>query len=286
MLNIPALTTLDIEMPSGSPEALCIFTRRGQAAEGMIFSRSAFPQLRDKVGDDRNGVHLLWDAEAPINPEAYVGEGMVLSRLRGHQREKDFWTRGAVFTSSDAVSLDKTVGKHLEAELVRLAEEAGRCALNQNTPQSQPLGSRDRVFASECLGFIRLCLRVAGVRLLEKPTEKMAATPYLYLKAPRKKIESTGYESDGGFTVKEGSLAAKDETRSINDGLKNLRKDLKAKGILIPEGNAYRVTRDYEFKSSSSAAGVLLGSIQNGLTAWTNDQSKTLKDIQAEREQA
>lgn len=281
--------TLVLEMPSGSPEALCVFTRPQLGnVRGMTFSRSAIAELRDQIGEDRNGVYVLWDDETPDNPSpsVYIGQGLVPSRLRGQDREKEIWVRGAVFTTADA-SMHPTVGQHLEAALVRLAKDAGRYTLeNVQNPQSTALGAVDRDFAAGCLVFIRLCLRVAGVRFLEKPTEKMAATPYLYLKAPRKKIEATGYESDGGFTVKEGALAAKDETPSIHDWLKNLRKNLEDKGILIPEGNAYRVTRDYEFKSPSSAAGVLLGSLQNGLTAWTNDQGKTLKDIRAEREQA
>ena len=274
--------TLVLEMPSGSPEALCVFTRQGRNTEGIIFSRSAIAELRARIGEDRDGVYVLWDDETPTNPSVYIGEGSALARIRGHEQEKAFWNRGAVFTSSDA-SMHKTVGKRLEAELVRLAKDAGRCDLeNKNSPQSPSLGAVDRDFAKGCLSFIRLCLRVAGVRFLEKPAGKADDTPYLYMEA--KNIKATGYESEGFFIVKEGSQAVKDETLSIHPWLSSLRKDLLTNKVLRLDGDVYRVTRDYEFKSPSAAAGALLGSVPSGLTMWKNEQGKTLRDIQAERE--
>ena len=279
--------TLVLEMPSGSPEALCVFTRPQQNARGIIFSRSAIAELRDQIGEDRDGVYVLWDDElwddeTPSNPRVYIGEGSALARIGGHEREKAFWSRGAVFISSDA-SLHKTVGKRLEAELVRLAKDARRCTLeNKNSPQFLSLGAADRDFATGCLSFIRLCLRVAGVRFLEKPAGKADDTPDLYLKA--KNIKATGYESEGFFIVKEGSQAVKNETPSIHAWLSSLRKDLITNKVLLLDGDVYRVTRDYEFKSPSAATGALLGSIPGGLTMWKNEQGKTLRDIQAERE--
>jgi hypothetical protein len=54
--------------------------------------------------------------------------------------------------------------------------------------------------------------------------------------------------------------------------------ELIAQGVMVPDGECYRLTQDYVFSSPSLAAGILLGNSVNGLTAWRTACGKALKE--------
>lgn len=87
--------------------------------------------------------------------------------------------------------------------------------------------------------------------------------------------------------VLEGSRARANENDSIFPRTQNLRNELKARGVLEPEGKKHlRFTQDYRFPSPSSAAAVLVGGSANGRTAWKDAKGRTLKEIQEARLQS
>jgi hypothetical protein len=77
-----------------------------------------------------------------------------------------------------------------------------------------------------------------------------------------------------------GSQAFKDEVPSIQLFLVNLRKGLKERGILVPDGDFLKLTQDYTFDSPSTAAGVMGGRSLNGRELWQDEQGRTLKASQ------
>lgn len=267
---------LEISIPSGSPEELCVFRRKGWTGKGTFFARSYFTKQSIELTNADMGVYILWQEpdESEPQPRMYVGEGWVLSRLDGHERKKDFWGRGAVFTGTD---LDKSLVKHLEGQLVRLAKDVGRSEVkNKQNPKMSPLSHSDEQFAQEYLNFMRLCMRIMGVRFLEKP-ERISTAPRLYLKS--KHIEAEGYESKEGFVVLAGAGMVKTPTPSIHTFLSVHRNELIEKEIAEPNEGMYRITKDYVFKSPSDAAGVLLGGATSGLKSWKDENGQTLNDI-------
>ena len=210
---------------------------------------------------------------------AYIGEGdVLLPRLDSHAKNKDFWTHGVAFTSKDQ-SLNKAHVQHLEARLVQLAAEAKRCELdNANVPQMPSLSDADKADAELYLTDMLLCLPVIGVSFFEKPRGPAGTSRELFLSA--KGIQASGYDGSGGFVVRAGSQAVKNEVASIHDYLSDLRTTLLSQRILEDKGTTYRLTQDYIFTSPSTAAGALLGTAANGRTAWKNAERRSLKEIQ------
>jgi hypothetical protein len=68
--------------------------------------------------------------------------------------------------------------------------------------------------------------------------------------------------------VKMGSQAIFSEQDSFQDNLMNIKIDLINKKILVPEGDVFVFTTDYEFSSPSQAAGIIVGYSVNGNEAW------------------
>ena len=248
--------------------------------QGIVFPRSLFAEIRHREELNRTGVYVLWGpGRSGQLPRAYMGEGdVLLPRLDSHAKNKDFWTHGVAFTSKDQ-SLNKAHVQHLEARLVRLADEAKRCELdNANVPQMPSLSDADKADAELYLADMLLCLPVVGVSCFEKPRGPAEKTRELFLSA--KGIQARGYEGPGGFVVRSGSQAVKKEVASIHTYLFDLRKALLNQGIFEDTGTAYRLAQDYIFTSPSTAAGVLLGRASNGRTEWKDAERRSLKQIQ------
>ena len=269
-----------ILVPSGEPEGPRVIEKSNWNGQGLVFPRSRFAEIRSRGELKRTGIYILWGPDALGQlPRTYVGEGdVLLPRLDNHAKEKDFWTHGVAFTSKDQ-SLNKAHVQHLEARLVQLAAEAKRCELdNGNIPKPPSLSEADMASAELYLADILLCLPVLGVSFFEKSGESVGKVQELFLNA--KEIKACGYEEAGGFVVRAGSQAVKNEVVSIHTYLSGLRKALLSKGLLEDRGTAYQLVEDYTFSSPSTAAGVLLGRSSNGRTEWKDAEGRTLKEIQ------
>lgn len=89
-------------------------------------------------------------------------------------------------------------------------------------------------------------------------------------------LHAVGYRTEDGFLVKEGSLLRKDINYATSDRANQIRNELLAEGVLEPEGNQLRFTRDYPFSSPSRAAMVVLGRNANGWNAWKTSEGLSL----------
>ena len=272
--------SVKIFIPSGDPAGLRSVEKSNWTGQGLVFPRSVLPEARKRPELAGTGVYIIWGpSESGQLPRVYIGEGTgVAARFDSHNKTKDFWTDGVVFTSKDQ-NLNKAHIQYLEARLVGLAREAKRCELdNDQVPHLPSLSDADAADAELYLDDMLLCLPVVGVRFFEKPGSQDQTTRSLFLKA--KGIKARGYEDAGGFVVRSGSHAVREEVPSIHAYLTDLRTALKKQGILKEEGDLYEMTQDYAFGSPSTAAGVLLGMPINGRTMWKDAEGRTLKDLQ------
>ena len=272
--------SVKIFVPDGDPEGLRVIEKSNWTGQGIVFPRSLFTEVRDREELKRTGVYVLWGPGGSGQlPRAYMGEGgVLLPRLDSHAKNKDFWTHGIAFTSKDQ-SLNKAHVQYLEARLVQLAAEAKRCELdNTNVPQMPALSGADTADAELYLADMLLCLPVVGVSFFEKPQGPTGKSRELFLSA--KGIQARGYEGPGGFVVRSGSQAVKNEVASIHTYLSDLRKALLNQNIFEDTGTAYRLAQDYIFTSPSTAAGVLLGRSANGRAEWKDAERRSLKEIQ------
>jgi hypothetical protein len=271
--------SVHIFIPSGEPEGLRIVEKSNWIGRGVVFPRSLFSEARKHPELKRFGVYVLWGpGESEQLPIVYVGEGRVLSRLRKHVKEKDFWTHAAVFTSRD-LYLTKSHVEYLEARLITLARDAKRCELDNSGGRPLPdLSEADKAAAESFLADVLLCLPMVGVNAFEMATGAKGRT--LYLKAKTKGIDARGIDAPEGFIVLADSTAAKSESGSIRDYLSKYRRDLIKKKVLTTQGRVLRLTQNWSFESPSRAAGVFLGREADGRIEWKDAEERTLKSIQ------
>jgi len=98
-----------------------------------------------------------------------------------------------------------------------------------------------------------------------------------------KGLKATGYLTPNGIVVLSGSQAVLTprESSSKYPWSTTLRDKLKAEGSLIESGDYLKFSKDVEFSSPSAAAAVIHGGQANGLTAWKNQQNKSLKELES-----
>lgn len=269
---------------------------------GVICSRAEYPQARLRQEYERPGVYLLIGpaSDGSSRNHIYIGEADELrSRVDQHARLKDFWTEAMAFTSKDA-SLNKAHARYLEARLIGLARRARRVELDNGTePPSPHLSEADRADMETYLDELRVVLPVLGVNAFEIPaapsskkstssgqttiseTEnkpKVGVEP-LYLAGPGG-VRAEGADRAEGFVVFEGATARTNAVPSIHPFLLRIRDELIRQGLLVSDGNVFRLTQHHVFDSPSTAAGVLLGRAANGRIEWKDKQGQTLKDLQ------
>ncbi len=288
---------LSILFPSGDPNGLRVIEKSNWIGQGLVFPRGIFDEVRKREEFSRAGVYILWSPPGESNqlPRVYVGESDNLrERLvnHDHNKEKDFWTDGAVFTSKDR-SLNKAHVLYLEARLLRLANDTKRCKLeNVKVPQRQQrrLEGKDKGDAEEYLANLRLCLQAVDIRFFETPSVYQASKLReldptdkhdLRLHAKRKGVEAWGYETTNPvrFVVRAGATAVKNEMPSLRPNHSLWRKSLIDEGVFEDIGAMYRLTHDYPFSSPTLAANILMGGSVNGLAKWKNAEGQSLKEI-------
>jgi hypothetical protein len=272
--------SLRIFLPDGAPDGLRVVEKSNWTGCGIVCPRPLFPTAKSRPEFARTGVYVLLGppGEGEL-PEVYIGEGdPIRPRLEQHQAKKDFWMTAICFTSKDA-NLNKAHVQYLESRLVQLAGEAKRCTLeNGNAPQLPSLSEADIADTETFLAEMLLCFPVLGVTVFEKPEKPAVNAQMLALNIAG--VSARGYESPAGFVVLAGSEVRGHETPSLQDFVKEQKAALLANGVLVPRSGGFRFALDYEFRSPSGAASLIVGAPANGRTAWKDTVGRTLKEIQ------
>ncbi len=292
--------SITISAITGDPNGLRVVEHSAWYGKALILPRALVPEViqsRDEFS--KSAVYLLvGPREDGMGEKLYIGEADPLrERVQNHFANKDFWNRLIFFTGSSD-QLNKTHVKFLEARLVQLAAAAKRVELENKTNPSLPSMSESERIRGE--GFLRNILEILpilGVHAFEVPQRVAtvhaaeAATPMddggepdthelLYLRS--RGVEATGYESNRGFVVREGSQAVKEAAPSMETHpYASIRNALIENGVLTDKGSSLTMSQDFIFDSPSAAAATLLGRAANGRTEWRTQTGVTLKDLQA-----
>jgi hypothetical protein len=138
----------------------------------------------------------------------------------------------------------------------------------------------DRAEAEGFLEEVLVCCPVLGLRVFEQPPTFPSVNPsnLFFLRGPE--AEGRGYESPNGFTVLKVAKGSRDFTASSPDALMRTREQLIRQGVLARQDNQVVLLQDYEFKSPSQAAGLLLARSANGRLDWKDSAGITLKEHQ------
>ncbi|MBD2550830.1 GIY-YIG nuclease family protein [Microcystis elabens FACHB-917] len=259
-MTSPRPFALRLFVPSGLPEGMRIVEKTNWSGIGYVIPRSQLKEFTQRPEAGRPGVYVLTgpDPEDGGADLAYIGEADPLGRRLEQHQAKEFWTTAYAFTSKDGY-LNKAHAQHLEARLIGLAQAAKRCRL-ENVVQGHAvnLAEMDRAEAEGFLDEVLVCCPVLGLRAFEQPPNFPSINPnkLFFLRGPD--AEGRGYESPNGFTVLKGAKGRRDFTASSPDALMRTREQLIRQGVLARQDNQVELLQDYEFKSPSQAAGLLL----------------------------
>ena len=290
---VPRPTSIRIFLADGVPDGLRIVEKSNWTGRAVVASRSHLDRALKRPELEQPGIYVLTGASDDGAPRVYVGEADVLGgRLKQHVQGKEFWTRLVAFTSTNE-GLNKAHVRYLEARLIGLARDARQWELDNGThPAPPPLSEADNADAEWFLAEMLVIFPLLGIDAFEVAAEQARSdfpgaggdSVVLHLRA--RGADAQGREVADGFVVLQGSRARVSEVESIHDYLRDLRRQLRDRGVLEPEGETLLFTQDFRFSSPSTAAGVLVGGSANGRLVWKDQRGRTLKALQRDRSEA
>ena len=270
---------IQIFVAEGRPDGLRLVEKSNWIGQSIVCPRGRYSQAKKREEFSRSGVYLLVGQDGDTLPKLYVGEAEeVKTRLDLHYANKDFWQQAIVFTTK-GTPLNKAQVKYLEARLLELAKKYGRTKLqNSAKPRLPGLSEADQAEMEGYLDELLSLLPVLGVPFFERDEPPSKDRRVYHVKGPS--CQATGFETNTGFTVREGSLVRQPPVPSMKErapGYYLQRQELIKEGVLEKKNGQYCFTRDWLFGSPSAAAAICLGRTANGLIEWKDEAGTTLK---------
>jgi predicted GIY-YIG superfamily endonuclease len=129
--------TIQIYLPDGNPRSLKIAEITSRTVSAILIPRSKLDESAKRGELNNVGVYLLFGSEES-KPQVYIGEAEnCLSRLKQHNKSKDFWTHAIAFISKTQY-FTKTHIKFLEWLCCEVAIKANRYTLENGNSPSKP----------------------------------------------------------------------------------------------------------------------------------------------------
>lgn len=271
--------TIQIFLPDGSPSSIKEAEVTKRLLKAMLFPRNKLPEAAKREMIHYTGVYFLFgNVENSSKPLVYIGEAEdCLKRIQQHNRKKDFWTHCVIIATKDN-EYTKTDGKYLEHYCLKRAKEIGRYQIENDAGSQKPSISESR--ENDLLDHYEtatILLAALGYPLLEPLRKESSNQQLFYIKA--KGLEASGELNDDGFLLIKGSELKLEPSKSCQEYLINIRKQLLTDQIIVEKEGKLVLTQDYIFNSPSTAAGVVLGQSANGWTSWKNKAGKTLDAV-------
>lgn len=251
--------------------------RRSDLADLLKRPEALRPVVYLRLGDDETAIGGV---------QCYIGEAEdVAERLRNHQRNKEFWDRVVVITSTDE-NLTKGHIRYLEARLIELATRAARVGLENGTqPPRAPLPEANRFDMDYFVDQLQVILPVLGINAIRirahQPLAPSAGTdqisPIFRIVHSKLGVDARAQQVDGEFTmlaesiivatVRESSRYSPSTARAYAS-YRALHEKLVANGTIVVADGQGRLTRDAVFSSPSTAGAIALGRSCNGRESW------------------
>jgi hypothetical protein len=279
-----ATATLKIFLAFGDPKRLRTAELSNWTGKAVAGPRSEFDKLLEREESKGTGVYFLTGIDPSTNKKAiYIGEAEnIKNRIKSHLA-KDFWNQIVFFTSKDE-NLTKAHIRYLEGRLIDLAKESGRSLVTNGQSSGARLPESDREEMEIFLEKMKQMLPALDVDafILTTSEDVSGGGKREILTCRIKNVVSTGYLTPIGFVVLKGSQAVLNERSSAKKwpSVLTQRNALIDEKVLIKKDDLYQFDKDTEFSSPSSAAATIHGGSANGLTAWVNNQGKSLKEIE------
>jgi hypothetical protein len=170
--------TIRIFVPNGDPQGVRIIDRMNWTGQGVAFPRGKWMETRNRDAFAHPGVYILVGIKDDDElPTIYVGEGDgIRERIDSHFKNKDFWSWGIAFVSTNR-GLNKAHVQWLEFALIARANQIKRSnSDNGNIPQEPALTESEKADTKGFLKEVLLILPLVGLHAFEKI--EAVATPF------------------------------------------------------------------------------------------------------------
>lgn len=237
--------------------------------------------IDDLSSETSTGIYFLFGKSDNDKDAVYLGETEgILTRLRQHLKNKDFWNEAIVFIGKD---LNKAHVKYMESRFWSLATDAGRYdVINKNNPSQSSLSAADEAEMEEFIENARLLVPTLGHKTFEgkRAISDSPEKTLFFIKGARG-ADARGEIVPDGFVVLNGSKAASSTVPSTPEWVTGFRDKLHKSGIVRSVGDEMVFSEDYIFPSPSAAAAVVMGRSANGLIEWKLPDGRTLKGFES-----
>lgn len=163
--------TIRLFMPTGVPSSLKVIEKMNWTGMGIETSRRDWEKHKSRDEFNRAGIYILvgFDEGEEI-PSIYIGQGdPICNRINSHVKNKDFWDRAIAFVSSN-YGLNRAHITWLEWSLIKTAQEAKRCHVNNLTSPKEPTISEfEKADLNRFLNEILSILPLIELKVFEKP---------------------------------------------------------------------------------------------------------------------
>lgn len=163
--------TVRTYLPTGVPDEIKIIDKMNWTGVALEIGRKAWSLARSRDEVWKTGVYILigFDDSHDL-PTIYIGQGESIgSRIDKHVKNKLFWDRAVLFTSS-GVGLNRAHAAWLESMLIKKATAAKRSILdNSSVPNEPALSESERNDTHEFLDEVLAILPLINIRLFKEP---------------------------------------------------------------------------------------------------------------------
>ena len=273
--------TVQIYLPDGNARSVRIAEITSRTVQATQIPRSKLNTAEDREEIQSVGVYFLFGEtdEDAGKPVAYVGEAEnCYKRLVWHHRHEDFWNT-AITIASKTKRFTKGHARYLEYDCIREAKNADRFRLrNEQIPAEPHVPEPMWAELRDNFGTIRTLLSMLGYPILDPLT---TGDDRRLLHCTGRGADGTGEYTEDGLVVFKGSKTSKDVAPSGQNEIPRRYERLIEDGVLKPQDDGHLVfTEDHPFKSPSGAAVILQGQHVNGWEAWTDENGRTLDELE------
>lgn len=268
--------TIQIYLPDGNPRSLKIAEITSRTVSAILIPRSKLEEAAKREELNNVGVYLLFGSE-DSKPQIYIGEAEnCLSRLKQHNKSKDFWTHAVAFISKTQY-FTKTHIKFLEWLCCEVATKANRYSLeNGNTPSKPHVSESVEADLHDNFETIQILASTLGYPVFDEI--KKPKTKEIILCKGKDAYAEGEYSEDGIIVFSESKCNLR-ESKTAGSWVIGMRSELKESGVLTEKEGVLVFTKDHIFSSPSASAAVVLARRANGWIEWKYKDGKTLDEV-------
>lgn len=274
--------TIQIFLPHGDARGVRVAEITTRIVQVIEVPRSLLDQFFEMPESRQVGVYfLVGGGDDTADPHVYVGQtGDLQQRLASHNKSKDFWQR-ALMLISRTNSLTQTHALFLEWHCLNAIKKAGRYGSENGNGGSRP--HTPAPLEADCVEIFEtaeVLLATLGYPLFDAVGRSGASRTELVFRCTASGGNGRGIYTADGFVVLEGSSGRRENVKSIvGTSDERFRQRLIDDGVLRVEGDRLVFTKDYVFRSPSTAGVALLGRTSNGWEDWKTEDGRTLDEV-------